>query len=50
VLDLKGLEAAGLSPAEFEAALRINGGMCMACFDNDYPTRIDFGKPSRTCG
>jgi len=50
VLDLKGLQAAGLSPEEFEAALRINGGMCMACFDNDYPTPIDFGKPSRTCG
>jgi len=50
LLDLKGLEAAGLSPAEFEAALRINGGLCMACFDNDYPTPIEFAKSSRTCG
>ncbi|OUM94400.1 MAG: amidophosphoribosyltransferase [Thermobacillus sp. ZCTH02-B1] len=46
---LKGLREAGLTPEEFEAALAINGGLCMACFDNDYPTRIDFAKPSRTC-
>jgi len=46
---LEGLEAAGLTPAEFEAALRINGGMCMACFDNDYPTPIEFANASKTC-
>jgi len=38
-----------LTPAEFEAALRINGGMCMACFDNDYPTPIEFANASKTC-
>ncbi|GIP38952.1 amidophosphoribosyltransferase [Paenibacillus sp. J31TS4] len=43
------LSKAGLMEALGRPAGEYNGGMCTGCFDNDYPTRVDYGSASG-CG
>ncbi|MUG44556.1 amidophosphoribosyltransferase [Paenibacillus woosongensis] len=49
---LEFLSAEGLiSAVEGDNAKDYKGGLCMACFDNDYPTRTDFaGEEKFGCG